>query len=51
VKSGTPSTHPIQGDDLRALRRLHRESPSSSPFVFVSEPDVKAARALRRPAV
>jgi integrase len=36
VKSGTPSTHPIQGDELRALRRLHRESPSS-PFVFVGE--------------
>jgi integrase len=29
VKNGTPSTHPIQGDELRALRRLHRESPSS----------------------
>jgi integrase len=36
VKNGTPSTHPIQGDELRALRRLQRESPSS-PFVFVSE--------------
>jgi integrase len=36
VKNGTPSTHPIQGDELRALRRLHREAPTS-PFVFVSE--------------
>jgi integrase len=36
VKNGTPSTHPIQGGELRALRRLQRESPSS-PFVFVSE--------------
>jgi hypothetical protein len=36
VKNGTPSTHPIQGDELRALRRLQRDSPSS-PFVFVSE--------------
>jgi integrase len=36
VKNGTPSTHPIQGDELRALRRLQRESPSS-PFIFVSE--------------
>jgi integrase len=35
VKNGTPSTHPIQGDELRALRRLQRESPPS-PFVFVS---------------
>jgi site-specific recombinase XerD len=31
-----PSTHLIQGDELRALRRLQRESPTS-PFVFVSE--------------
>jgi integrase len=36
VKNGTPSTHPIQGDELRALRRLQRES-LASPFVFVSE--------------
>jgi hypothetical protein len=36
IKNGTPSTHPIQGDELRALRRLQRDSPSS-PFVFVSE--------------
>jgi integrase len=36
VKNGTPSTHPIQGDELRALRRLQRESPTS-PFAFVSE--------------
>jgi integrase len=27
VKNGTPSTHPIQGDELRALRRLQRETP------------------------
>ncbi len=25
VKQGTPSTHPMVGDELRALRRLHRE--------------------------
>jgi integrase len=25
VKAGTPSTHPILGDELRALRRLQRE--------------------------
>jgi integrase len=25
VKKGTPSTHPILGDELRALRRLQRE--------------------------
>jgi site-specific recombinase XerD len=31
-----PSTHPIHGDELRALRRLQRRS-ETSPFVFVSE--------------
>jgi integrase len=36
VKNGTPSTHPLCGDELRALRRLQRES-ETSPFVFVSE--------------
>jgi integrase len=31
VKNGTPSTHPLLGDELRALRRLQRESmPSPS---------------------
>src|SRR4029077_12159452 len=36
VKSGTPSTHPLTGVEMRALRRLQREAPAS-PFVFVSE--------------
>ena len=37
VKQGTPSTHPITGDELRALRRLQREQEPKSPFVFTSE--------------
>jgi integrase len=37
VKQGTPSTHPILGDELRALRRLQREQQPRSPFVFTSE--------------
>jgi site-specific recombinase XerD len=37
VKKGTPSTHPIIGDELRALRRLQREQEPRSPFVFTSE--------------
>jgi integrase len=37
VKNGIPSTHPLLGDEMRALRRLQRES-APSPFVFVSEP-------------
>lgn len=37
VKRGTPSTHPIRGDELRALRRLKREQQPASSFVFTSE--------------
>jgi type 1 fimbriae regulatory protein FimB/type 1 fimbriae regulatory protein FimE len=37
VKHGSPSTHPILGDELRALRRLQREQEPKSPFVFTSE--------------
>jgi integrase len=37
VKQGTPSTHPVLGDALRALRRLQREQEPKSPFVFTSE--------------
>jgi integrase len=37
VKQGTPSVHPIIGDELRALRRLKREQEPKSPFVFTSE--------------
>lgn len=37
VKQGTPATHPIRGDELRALRRLQREQDPKSPFVFTSE--------------
>lgn len=29
MKQGTPSTHPILGDELRALRRLKREQLTS----------------------
>jgi type 1 fimbriae regulatory protein FimB/type 1 fimbriae regulatory protein FimE len=36
VKRGTPATHPLRGDELRALRRLQREQ-GRSEFVFVSE--------------
>jgi type 1 fimbriae regulatory protein FimB/type 1 fimbriae regulatory protein FimE len=37
VKQGSPATHPIRGDELRALRRLQREQEPRSPFVFTSE--------------
>jgi site-specific recombinase XerD len=37
LKNGTPSVHPMQGDELRALRRLQREQGIASAYVFVSE--------------
>jgi integrase len=37
VKAGTPSTHPILGDQLRAPRRLQREQDPKAAFVFTSE--------------
>jgi site-specific recombinase XerD len=37
-KAGTPSTHPLGGSELRALRRLKREKrEQASQFVFMSE--------------
>ena len=36
AKNGTPSVHPIRGDEIRALRKLRRENPTES-YVFVSE--------------
>ncbi len=35
AKGGTTATHPLLGDELRALRSLNREA--KSPFIFVSE--------------
>jgi site-specific recombinase XerD len=35
-KQGTPSTHPLRGPELRALRQLARTYPAT-PYVFVSE--------------
>ena len=37
AKRGTPSTHPILGDEMRALRRLQRKQEPKSPFVFTPE--------------
>jgi integrase len=35
-KNGLPSTHPLHGPELRALRKLRRDDPDT-PYVFVSE--------------
>jgi len=36
TKRGTPSVHPMQGDEIRALRRLQREQPTG-PHIFATE--------------
>ena len=37
AKAGATSVHPIGGKEMRALRRLRRETTVHSPYVFVSE--------------
>jgi type 1 fimbriae regulatory protein FimE len=36
LKNGTPSTHPVRGPELRAVRRLQRDYPNS-PYIFTGE--------------
>ena len=36
VKNGTPSVHPIRGDEMRALRKLRCDYPTDA-YVFISE--------------
>ncbi len=36
VKGSAPSTHMLQGDELRALRRLKRAQQPPSPFIFTT---------------
>ena len=36
AKNGKPSAHPLRGDEIRALRELHRQFPDSG-FVFATE--------------
>ena len=45
-KRGTPSVHPMQGDEIRALRRLQREQ-EASPHVFASERGGPVGQELR----
>ena len=47
LKNGLPSTHPLRGIELRALRQLKREY-SDFPYVFISERNAPlTARAVR----
>jgi len=36
VKNGAPSSHPLRGPEIRALRRLKRDYPDT-PYLFVTE--------------
>jgi type 1 fimbriae regulatory protein FimE len=36
LKNGVPSTHPLRGQEIRALRRLRREY-GTCPYVFTTE--------------
>jgi type 1 fimbriae regulatory protein FimB/type 1 fimbriae regulatory protein FimE len=36
LKNGVPSTHPLRGPELRALRKLQREN-GAAPYVFTTE--------------
>lgn len=37
LKGSIDGTHGLQGDELRALRRLHREQTEGSPYMFTTE--------------
>jgi integrase len=43
AKNGSPSVHPMQGDEIRALRRLQREQGRSS-HIFMTERDRSLGR-------
>ena len=45
LKGSDKATHPILGDELRALRKLQREQEQKSAFVFVSERGAPFTRA------
>jgi type 1 fimbriae regulatory protein FimE len=44
AKNGKPSAHPLRGDEIRALRELHRQFPDSG-FVFEPIDGIRCERA------
>ena len=46
AKNGTPSVHPIRGDEIRALRKLRRENPNEA--YVSSRPDLARQAAIFR---
>jgi len=51
LKRGTPAAHPIEGDEMRALRQLQRDQGHVAPFVFMSERGAPLAAATVRDIV
>jgi len=47
LKNGNPSTHPLRGPELRALRRLQRDYPGSS-YLFIGERGPLTDSAVRK---
>src|SRR5215472_197152 len=45
LKHGSPSTHPLRGPELRALRAWKREQGDATPYVFTS---LRGGRTTRR---
>jgi integrase len=50
VKNGTPSVHPIRGDEMRALRKLRRDHPSDADQPHWFSPAYPAPRQGRENA-
>lgn len=48
LKGGTSSVHPLQGDELRALRKLQHEQVPKSAFMFTSERERKRDEPMSR---
>jgi hypothetical protein len=49
VKNGTPRTHPFLGDEMRAVRRLQRESSDLRPLALGERKAYLARLLARRP--
>ena len=48
AKKGTPATHPVVGDEMRALRKLRRERDPKSPFGSPASADRRSRRQALR---
>jgi integrase len=51
AKRGTPSVHPIRGDEIRALRKLRRENPTDRWVSIISWQDSARPQRCRSPCI